>query len=696
MGRFNRRWWASKIKRATILVIGLVVFSTIAFVAAVRFWPYPPDELKPPESSTWITDRTGNTIAAFVGTDGNWCQPIRGEQMGRHLLDAIVAVEDQRFYQHGGVDWQSAASAAWQDFISLRYRRGASTLTMQLEHLRKPAARSMWTKLVQAIRADQIERQLNKQQIVVEYLNRAPFGGNICGVEAASLRYFGRHAADLSLGQAALLAGIPQSPTRLRPDRFPQAALARRDHVLERMLACGMISETQRKEAAGAPIDAGWKALPQDLPEEIGLLPTLARLARDSSGQLIHTTIDSNLQGQATVAVEDQLKELSASHVTAAAVVILDTQSGEVLAAISRAMDRPRDAVNLDLTVRPRSSGSTLKPFIYAAAFDAGICTPKTILDDAPAAWADYQPENYDRQFAGPMPAGEALAQSRNVPALVVLSKLHVDRAVEVMRGCGLATLAKTPDRYGLPLAIGGAEVTPMELAEGYATLARGGVHRKCTLPADAGSPVAEYGVLGPSSCLMALQCIADPDRTRRIYSSAADLSPAWKTGTSSGHRDAWCAAVTPRRTVVVWLGNADGSGSDALVGQDAAAPLALRIIALADRVPGNGFAPPPGFLAPALPKKANLESDDLVMLSPVDRQKIVHDPTLPKGQQRLALRARIKSGDDQLWWFVDGTCIGSCQSGEVLWWDPEAGSHEIRVVNAAGLAAKARLEVVR
>jgi penicillin-binding protein 1C len=686
------RW----LRRGVIAGVLFIALCMIGFFAAVRFWTYPPGELCPPTASTWITDRIGTPIAAFVGPDGNWCQPLPGDQMNPHLIDAIVAVEDQRFYQHGGVDWQSAASAAWQDLIALRYRRGASTLTMQLEHLRKPASRSLITKLVQAIRADQIERQISKRDIVIEYLNRAPFGGNLNGVEAASLRYFGRHCADLSLGQAALLAGIPQSPARLRPDRFPQAALARRDHVLERMLACGMITENQRKEASAELIDAGWKNLPQDTPEEIGLLPTLARLAHESPGQLIHTTIDMDLQRRATAAVEDQLNVLSPSHVSAAAAVVLDISTGQCLTAISRAIDRPDDAVDLDLTIRPRSSGSTLKPFIYAAAFDAGICTPQTILNDSPVAWAGYEPGNYDRQFNGPMPAAEALSQSRNAPALVVLSKVRVERAVEVMRGCGLATLAKTPERYGLSLAIGGAEVTPMELAEAYATLARGGVHCTSTLAAEAVSPVKTGNILRAWSCLQALRCIGDLDRTRRVYSSAVDLSPAWKTGTSSGHRDAWCAAVTPRRTVVVWLGNADGSGSDALIGQDAASPLALRILTMADRVPGNGFAPPPGFLASVSPKKIATESGELTILSPVDRQKIVNDPTLPANQQRVALRAKISAGDDQIWWFVDGNRIGSCHAGEVLWWDPAVGPHEIRVTNAQGNAAIVKVTVLK
>ena len=253
-----------------------------------------------------------------------------------------------------------------------------------------------------------------------------------------------------------------------------------------------------------------------------------------------------------------------------------------------------------------------------------------------------------------------------------------------------------------------------MELAEGYATLARGGVHRPATIiigeapsaaiipePALAISLATSPGILRRSSCLQALQCLAAPERTRRIYPDAADLAPAWKTGTSSGHRDAWCAAVTPRRTVVVWLGNTDGSGSDALVGQDAAAPLALRLIKAVDAPRGDAlasFAPPPDFLTHAQPASAKIQPgklSQLTMLSPVDHEKILLDASLPADQRRVALRARMIGGDDpQLWWMIDSQCVGVCQSSDVLWWNPVAGQHEIRVINAQGQAAIATVEV--
>jgi membrane carboxypeptidase/penicillin-binding protein PbpC len=291
--------------------------------------------------------------------------------------------------------------------------------------------------------------------------------------------------------------------------------------------------------------------------------------------------------------------------------------------------------------------------------------------------------------------AADALAQSRNVPAMTVLAKVGVDRAVGVMASMGLETLAKEPMQYGLPLAIGGADVTPMELAEAYATLARSGDHRSVAmiLASFPDTSPPNHPSLRAESCLAALYCLADRDRTEAVWPPAASLAPAWKTGTSSGHRDAWCAAVTPRRTVVVWLGNADGSSSAALVGQDSAAPLALKILTASD--PGGaGFDPPPNFRADAQLASATISSGSIsvAMISPVNGQEIIRDPSLPARSQRISLRATGPSG--QLWWFVDGECLGKCVTGETLWWAPTAGEHEIRVAADNGRAASAQITV--
>jgi penicillin-binding protein 1C len=505
----------------------LLGMGPLLFAAGVRWLPYPAAMNGAVPASSWIEDRSGNSIAAFADSDGNWSIPLTQNEISPHLLQAIVAIEDSRFYQHHGVDWRSMVGAAEQDITSLSFRRGASTIPMQLLRLRDPAPHSLLNKVFQAIGGAQIDRRLSKEQMLVDYLNAAPFGGNLVGAGAASWRYFNRPCRELSLGQSALLAGIPQSPNRLRPDRNPDLARARRNHVLDRMLACGMITAAQRDQAANEAIDAEWHALPQN--ESDGLLPTLADLAAKYPGRKLKTTIDSIIEHQAALATRECLRELSASHVTAAAVVVLDTPTGHCLAAVSLTADGQSAGRSIDLTQRPHSSGSTLKPFIYAAAFDEGICSPGSILQDSPTAWADYEPKDYDRDFLGPIAASDALAQSRNLPAMVLLSKVGVPRAAQVMGAMGLATLAQTPDRFGLSLAIGGASVTPMELADAYATLARGGRHRRASFFDDQNQSVASP--LRAAKCREALPgrpgSVRRPPRFRRPgrQARAADIA---------------------------------------------------------------------------------------------------------------------------------------------------------------------------
>jgi penicillin-binding protein 1C len=661
------RKWA---RRAALFAGTTSLAAIIAFRAAVTWAPYPGDAVVLPAASTWIEDRDGNCLGAFASGTGQWCLPLSSDQISPHLFDAIVAIEDRRFYEHHGVDWQSALGAGIEDLLNVRERRGASTITMQLYRLGHPASRSIFAKVQQAVRAEQIEKRLTKREILTDYLNSAPFGGNLVGVGAASWRYFGRPCRDLSLADAALLAGLPQNPNVLRPDRFTTGAKDRRNRVLDDMLAHGIIARQDHDRAISQPVDASWHTLPQET-ESLGLAAYLADLANSHPGELVRTTLDIRVQRQAADELHAALAELSASHVTAGAAVVLNTQSAQPLARVSLAANS-----DIDLTQSPRSSGSTLKPFIYAAAFDEGICRPGSILNDSPTAWAGYEPKDYDRDFAGQISAADALALSRNVPAMVLLSKLGINRAVAVMSSMGFKTLARDPRKYGLPLAIGGADVTPMELAVAYAHLA------------NANAP------LRPQICRDVLYCLSDDQRTAQVCPSAAALWPAWKTGTSSGHRDAWCAAVTPRFTVVVWLGNADGSGSDALVGQDAAAPVALKILAQCD--PGGpGFVAPPGFAADERLASQVIQpsAGNLTIISPANGQEIIPDPSLDRGNQRVALRAANSAGG-QLWWFVDGDLVGKSSSEEVLWWTPTLGRHELRVVAANGSADAAEIRV--
>jgi penicillin-binding protein 1C len=697
-------------RRAAAAVMTVPLAGWLTFRAAVAWCPYPEGIAQDPPSSTRIDGRNGTPLAAFVAADGQWRIHVSEDDISPHLLHAIVAVEDARFESHGGVDWRSAAAAAWQDLCHFSLRRGASTLTMQLQRLRDPRPHTLLNKLEQAIRAEQIERRETKGQILVEYVNRAPFGGNLVGAGAASWRYFGHSCRQLSLGEAAMLAGLPQSPNRLRPDRYPLRAKARRDHVLDRMLACGFITQAQRDEAAAEPIAASWRPLPQTRVD--GALPAMVRLAQDRPGHLIRSTLDATVQRQAAATAREQLESMAGSGISAIAVVVLDTQTAECLAAVSLGAESP----SLDLTCRPRSTGSTLKPFIYAAAFDAGLYGPRSILSDSPAAWPGYEPNDFDRTFRGKLTAAEALAESRNIPAMVVLSKVGIGPAIGVMDGAGLHGLAQSPERYGLSLAIGGAEASPMEIAEAYAMLGRGGVPREIrmtvepelptgsshlpspgvpgegiqtSLPEGSGVPSR---VLRSSSCWAVLNAIADVHRTTGVCPEAARSHVAWKTGTSSGRRDAWCAAVTPRRTVVVWMGNAGGQGSPALVGQEAAAPLALRLIAMLDPIDEPWpIAPEESTLARE--PRTNGERE-LILVHPTNGEQFVLTPDAPRDRQRVLLEAAQRGAHSRLWWFVDGAPLEARSDADQVWWDPVAGTHEIRVIDDDGHGAMARIGV--
>jgi membrane carboxypeptidase/penicillin-binding protein PbpC len=805
-------------RRCRLVLLSLVLLTGatlpwLTFQAAVAWWPYPAGLDTPRQTSTWVQDRRGAPLAAFVADDGQWYLPLLQDQVSPHLLKALVAAEDARFYQHHGVDWPAVAQSAWEDVKALGIRRGASTITMQVQRLREPRPRGFLAKFEQAVRACQLEKQLPAQdakaRVLLEYVNRAPFGGNLTGAGAASWRYFGRACNDLSLGQAALLAGLPQSPIRLRPDRYPDRARRRRDYVLGRMLATGVITREQYQQAIAEPLDAQWRPLPQDTtaaapasepaapgPTVFGSMPTLKWLTESHPGAVLRTTLDSDIQSQAYDASKQQLDALGPSAVTAAAVVVLDTQTGQCLAAVSLS----RDAKGVDLTRSPRSTGSTLKPFIYAAAFDDSLATPATILHDTPAAWAGYVPGNFDGSFRGDIPAADALAESRNIPALQLLSRVGVERAAGLMGRLGLARIGKSPQRYGLSLAVGGAEASPIQLAQAYAALGRGGMPAEVSfvlrneLPAslspfpgvplvithalhtspwastagaapdsrrltpspgtpgevrggrgegafvaspskdphpsplpeyrereqeqmpasslsnDKGAPAEAVGDIGPSlqspeapvfstsACWQTLAALSDSSRTQAISRDAARVNAAWKTGTSSGRRDAWCAAVTRSHTVVVWMGNPSGKGAEPLVGSEAAAPLALKLIASLDHqehpapwLTGDAAAPTagePAVIAAPLDRRVTL-------LSPADGSQIVIDADQAADRQKVLLRA-VPADQKQphLWWFVNGSPVGETDGDQPLFWAPEPGAHEVRVVDAEGRSATARVNV--
>lgn len=680
----RKRYLWRFIRKAAGAFLLLLTVLVVAFWGAVGWFPYPAERARLPQASTWLEDRTGRPLAAWVGPNEQWFFPLTAEEISPHLRQAIVAVEDKRFYSHHGVDGSAIAAAAWQDLTALHIVRGASTLTMQLERLRDPQPRSLSAKFMQAFRACQIERRQTKSEILTEYLNRAPFGGNLMGAGAASWRYFGKPCRELSLGQAALLAGLPQNPNRFRPDRFPERAAQRREWVLRRMLDAGFITAAAYQTARQEPLDAVWRALPQEHPPGAeGALPSLLTLADRVGPGAWRTTLDAAIQHQTYRTLNAQWERLRPAGVTGACAVVLETAGGEIRAVVSLS----EDASCVDLSRAARSTGSTLKPFLYAMAFEEGWLSPEGLVEDAPTNWAGYAPTNADHTFAGVMTAGEALAESRNIPAMAILAKVGVERALGGLEALGMTNVRQPTDQLGLSLAIGGAEVTPLELAAAYATFGRGGIYRKPSwqIPAANGRRVLPEWV-----CWQTLGAIATPDRTTGCVPEAAATHVAWKTGTSNGYRDAWCAAVTRQHTVVVWFGRSQGHGTAGLTGIEAAAPVALTLVAAMEG--RNAPWPLPEAPTHAFKRPLVTPSTRLGIASPAASARLYLSDENPTDQQRVALRPT--GGTAPYWWFVDDGVVGKEETSGTFWWTPTTGVHEVRVVDGTGHTASVTVEV--
>ncbi len=668
----RRRFWLA------LCVAALLVLPPVLFECAARLLPYPNGALRDPIPSTVVLDRAGRPLAAFTAPDGAWCLPRPAQGYGRWLPQAVVAIEDARFRAHAGVDWCAVANALWQDLRARRVVRGASTITMQLQRLRQPHARSWWSKAMEALRARQIELALGKDAILAEWLERAPFGGNVVGAGAAAWRWFGVAPDALSLAQAALIAGLPQRPEYLRPDRHPERAHERRDRVLVRLHELCVIDAHELELALAEPVILAGGAPPA--PEEIGALALLSDAARAHPGALT-TALDLGVQRSAHAMLSSRLAALRSSGVDAGAAAVLDLQAGTWQALVS--VGGP---AWLDLTRTPRSTGSALKPFIYAGAFARGIATPASPLADDPAGWAGWAPVDYDHAWRGRCSAAEALRDSRNLPAMHLLEQFGVPRCAALMEAFGLTGMSAQAARSGLALAIGGAEADVRALAAAYGGLALGGRRLQPRLLSDQAPAANGPALLPAAACWAVLRALCERERTAACCPAAAGLEPAWKTGTSSGHRDAWCVAVTPRLCVAVWLGTTRGPGTPALVGGEAAAPLALALLAATD---GGGPSWPVVDMGAAAGPPPSVVEAPLVITNPPSGVEVITDPDALAGRGRLALACH-GGGEGMRWWFVDGAPLAAVAAGQPVWWTAHAGRHQLRVVDQGGQAAVA------
>ena len=668
-------------RRLITLMLPLFLIITLSMLANWCF-PLPKARLHPPVSQI-VLDRNGEWLRAFLADDGMWrfsrqlsvisyqsqevfdkpdtsltensYREANTTTDNYFLHQAMLTSEDRWFYYHYGINPVSIATALYDNLKAGEVVRGGSTITMQLARLMEPKARNIPNKLIEMFRALQLEHAYSKSEILTFYFNMLPYGGNIVGTAAASRFYFNKPQHALSLGEAALLAAIPNAPERLRPDRFPENARKAREKVLNRLLARRQISEQQWQEAVQEPIPRKRYPLPFKAPHLSRMLvkkavsrqPSAVSKGRNVSGTLasllktesrkpkaippttdgrIYTTIDARVQETAGRILSEYLEaerklSLRGSHSTSTgAIIVMHTQNRHVLAMVGSHDFFDREALGqVNGTLAPRSPGSTLKPFVYALAMEQGLITPETLLFDVPITYAGYEPVNYNGKFNGYVTARQALARSLNVPAVNLNARLknrtsnstpiqHSKARVggstlhAFLKQAGVSTLAPA-QKYGLSMVLGGCEVNLLELTTLYVGLANMGEFGsyQLTLPRNSHQfPSAissqQEGVTSPENqssqrllrketsfiiteMLTDSQLPTNTVKNPEAFERTMNLPKiAWKTGTSYGHRDAWCIGYSPTLTIGVWLGNFDGKGAPMLSGAEAATPILFAL----------------------------------------------------------------------------------------------------------------------
>jgi penicillin-binding protein 1C len=768
-----------------------------------------------PAGVTW-SDRDGVPLRVRLADGGFDSVPGYGYRHDDWIAKAVVAAEDRRFWSHPGVDPLAVVRSCKQTASAMRRISGASTLSMQLIRMSSPHPRTLSNKTIEAFRALQMERQIGKEEILSLYLNRAPFGANVIGIEAAARRYFAKGAHDLTLAEASLLAGIPQSPTRFHPVRHADAAMRRQAYVLARMVATKMITREQMDHSLALPLRIQPNHYPFHAPHFCDML------ARQSVAGAtgVPTTLDLDLQLTAEESLAKLVPGLAVDGIRGAAVVVLDVRTGGIRALIGSPDFRAHvRGAQVNAALARRSAGSTLKPFVYAMAFERGTHTPLSALYDVPERFSDYDPVNFDKGYRGVVTLRDALVQSLNLPAIEVEREVGQPAFHARLRELGLRTLTRPAEDYGLGLVLGNAEVTLLDLTNAYACLARGGIYQPWrTTPAQGGQAALTGGtpntaslaggqasrlswptgfqpvvsladrrdalsaltggtpvlqstsakltllggtpvllskgtrVFSEETCWLISDMLGGDERAMRSTGTVADIRLArfaWKTGTSSGFRDAWTVAYNPEYAIGVWLGNPDGRASPALVGMKVAAPLVWEIIrrlypdgngpwfakpgavetrevcaasgqtpcpncpkTVHDHAIGNvsryqtcevhrfsreAVWPPrvAGFLRSRGDAGSMAANTGLTITSPADGSTYLYvRDANPRGGQRIPLTATAGDSSATLHWFVNDAYIGGSRSGGTVFWDLRTGTHRVVCSDSSGASRSIRIVV--
>lgn len=670
-----------------------------AILAAVAFdLLSPPDLSRYRDRSVTVLAADGRLLRAFQADGGFWRFHAAPETVDPLYLRMLQAYEDKRFASHLGVDPAAVARAVWQAVSHGRVVSGASTLTMQAARVLEPRQRSVASKLAQIVRALQLERRLTKDEILSVYLTLAPFGGNLEGVRAASLAYFGREPGRLTPGQAALLVALPKSPERFRPDRFPDRARAQRNAVLARMVRAGVLSPKQADEAREEPLPSARRPLPFHAPH-------FARRFRGSGREQVRTTLELESQRAVETLVANWRRWISAR--ASVAVLVRRNGSGEVAAYVGSAdFFSDRRVGQVDMVRAVRSPGSTLKPFIYALAFDDGIAHPETLINDTPTHFRAYAPRNFSGKNSGEVTIREALARSLNVPAVIVLNFVGPQRfASRLLRAKIRLRLPGLDSTARLPIALGGVGVTLEELVTLYGALADRGVHRPLRYFPDA-KPGREETLFRPSSAWHVARILEGIRRPGlEGGTSAGRRAIAWKTGTSYGFRDAWAIGFSRDYTVGVWVGRADGTPSPGSIGRTTAGPLMFSVF---DVLPANSTTlaetTPVGVqwldgteLPPHLRRFGPRPSVELAAAGSAPL-RIVFPPdgaVIEIGDKGEPVLLEASGGAAPLRWLVDGRPLPPRRRRRDALWRPDgAGFSRITVIDAKGRSTAAQVRV--
>nr|WP_244427255.1 penicillin-binding protein 1C [Methyloferula stellata] len=661
--------------------------------------------------SVVVVDRDGKLLRAFTTQDGRWRLPVLAKDVDPRFLSMLLAFEDRRFETHHGVDYKALGRAAVQWMTTGHIVSGGSTLTMQVARLlartqstavelprdddaspkpRDREERSLAVKLRQIVRALEIERHATKTQVLDVYLALAPYGGNLEGIRAASLAYFGKEPKRLSVAEAALLVALPQSPETRRPDHFGEAARIARDKVLVRAAEAGVITNAEQEMASAEPVPQQRRAFPAFAPHA-----SEEALRGDPTSRVIKLTLDAKLQASLEGLAHDGAARLGPK--LSAAILVVDNATGAVLAHVGAADYLSQDRAGaIDMTQAMRSPGSALKPFIYALAFENGIAHPETILDDRPSRYGLYAPQNFDLSYQGTVTARRALQLSLNVPAIELLSEVGAPQFLARLRNAG-ATIALSPDAApGLAVGLGGLGITLSDLARLYAGLARGGSVPDLIEKSDQikGQDLEDHRIAEP----VAAWYVADILRGAPPPLNAPAGRIAYKTGTSYGFRDAFAVGFDKAYTIAVWIGRPDNAAVPGLVGRQVAAPILFDAFArLGDdyeflAAPRNALITTTSLLPPPLrhlrkdaPKTfAAAAMAPLKIAYPPDGARV--DLGLTKGDTSTALALKAQGGVPPLTWIVNGTPLGAADLRRQSAWTPDgAGFARVSVIDAKG-----------